>query len=432
MAYLQSRSGIARSGVTHCGWTPPSVQVTIGGTDRTALVLRESWSLTMRADGNPSTFAFRVKTITPAEGQDVVVTYATPNDYLFAGTLLQVNASPEAPDSALVIYDCVAVGYQWLLNRYDLVLKRYVNRGVGTIVADILATYTNGGFRVGYCPESLGNLDMEFTFETVFAALQRIAASKNAVVEITPGRIINLFQTYPEAALATVTEASIHQGPSYPFTSRGDLTQVRTRTLFEGQGSEASAAVTAGAATLPLTTLAPFSAAGGFARHRTSFITYTGIDTATSSLTGCSGILDDIAQNEEVNLIVEAEDSGAQTALATLLGGGLSGQATHYLQDRRYSLTEATARADADISTFGGSLQEATFTYKTPQRYVRAGRSVTLAVTSPLSVSGTFTLQSVELTPRDQFSGSNFDVWQTVVAAGFTRSLTDILKQLRG
>jgi hypothetical protein len=429
MAYLQARAGIARSGVTYAGWTPPSVKCTINGTDRTSVVLRENWKLTMRADGAPATFEFQTKTITPVLGQDVRVYFATPNDYLFAGTLLQRQSEPQADTSTLLKWQCTAVDYQWLLNRYDQVLRKYVNRGVGTIAADLLASYTNGGFRVGYCPSSLGNLDMTFRFDTVWGALQRLAKAVDAFLELTPERIVNIYQTYPEAALATVTQATVLQ-KSGLFAD--DLTQVRTRTIFEGIASQATAAVNAGASTIPVADLSPFSASGGTVRHDVSLITYSGIDTASRALTGCSGILDDIAVNDEIAVIATDVDASATTALATTLGGGLSGQATHYLKDGRLSLAEATARAAADTSRLGGALQDTSFTYKTPQRYVRAGRSVTLNITAPLTLSGTGTLQVVTLEPYGAIGGTLFEARQKVHVSTFTRTLTDLLKQLPG
>jgi hypothetical protein len=436
MAYLQARSGIARSGVTYCGWTPPSVKAYVNGTDRTALILRDSWTLTTRADGTPATFTFQLKTITPAVGQDVKVTFATPNDYLFAGTLLQASAAPEAPDSPALVWNCVAVGYQWLLDRYNPVLAQYDSTGVGTIAADILYRFTDGGFRIGYCPSSLGNLTMPFTFEPVWTALQRLAKAANAVCELAPDRVVNIYPagTYPEAALADVTGATIlEQSLNY----QEDLTQVRTRTLYQGLGTTAAALTPAGSATVRVNATSMFSTGGGSAISGRSLFTYTGLTVETvvggpGTLTGCSGILYDIAANDPVDVIVDVTDGAATTALATLLGGGLSGQAINVLQDGRLSVSEATARATADLATFGSALEETGFTYKTPKRYVRAGRSVTLAVTTPLSIAGTFTIQVVTLKPYGIVSGSSFDVRQHVELGVFSRSLNDLLKQLPG
>lgn len=440
MAYLQARANIARSGVTYCGWTPPNAQATIAGTNRTALMLRDGWTLTARADGTPSTFSFSIHGVTPTVGQDVKVAFATPNDYLFGGTILQRRAEPSTDRSADVVWHCTAVGYQWLLDRYDVVLAQYVSTGVGTIVGDILYRFTDGGFRVGYIPSSLGNLSMEFTFETVWTALKRIAKACGGVLELTPDRIVNIYTSYPEAALATVTQASIlHKSLTYDE----DLTQVRTRSLFEGQQTTTAAPASAGATTISVNETGIFSSTGGSVVSGRNLVTYSGLSTSSGAgtLTGVSGILYDIATGDEIKIIVDDEDAAAQTALATILGGGLSGQVTNYMQDGRLSLSEATARAAEDLSTFGGSLEDVSWTYgrhtataSAPiyQRYVRAGRSVVLDVTSPITVSGTFTIQSVTLTPWGDVGGANFKVFQRITANGFTRTLADLLRQLRG
>jgi hypothetical protein len=434
MAYLQARSGIARSGVTYCGWTPPNIVAYIGGVDRTASILRDgNWRLQTRADGTPPIFQFTTKTITPVVGQDVKVTYTTPDEYLFAGTLLQRNTEPVSPSSSVLQWVCTAVGYQWLLDRYALVLAQYDSVGVGTMVADLLYRFTNGGFRVGYIPSSLGNLTMTFTFETVYDALQRIAVACGAVLDLGPDKIVSIYPagTYPEVALSTLTEAGIL---TKSLAFREDLTQVRTREIFRGQGSSASAVVSPGATLVPVEDASVFSPSGGTAVSGVNMFTYTGLTASSGpgSLSGCSGILRDIKQGDAVDIIVDANDASKIAALATILGGGLSGQATNYVEDNRISISEGTARTTADLAAIGGALEEPSFTMKTPQRYIRAGRSFTLNVANPLSISGTFTIQSVELVPYGVIGGTKFEVRQKLQLGSFTRSLNDLLQQLRG
>jgi hypothetical protein len=431
MAYLQARSGIARSGVTYCGWTPPSVTVTVGGTVRGSKILGEDWNLTARADGTPPTFTFRTKEFTPVIGQDVKFAYATPDEYLFGGTILQRQALPLDRNSTKLQWRCTAVGYPWLLSRYDRVRARYFNVGVGTMVADILYRFTDGGFRVGYIPSSLGNLTMDFTNETVWAALQRIAKAVDGVLDLTPARVINIYTSYPEAALATVTQTSILDGA---FTYQEDGTQLRTRTLHEGRGSTVTAAVATSATTIPVADASPFSVTGGSAVCGQNRIAYTGLSAASGpgSLTGVTGMLYDLSENDAIQVLVEVNDVAAQAALAAILGSGLSGIATNYLQDGRLSASEATARGNTDLATFSGSLEEMGFTYTRPLRHVRAGRSVVVNVTAPVAIAGTFTIQDMTLTPYGIVSGTKFEVWQQVQLAGFTRTLTDLLRQLRG
>jgi hypothetical protein len=428
MAYLHSRSGIARSGVTHAAWVPPSHEIRINGTVRTSSV-PYGWTIVDRVDGTPSVFTFRLKAaVTPAVGHRVLVKYATPDDYLFVGTLLQIDQT-NWMDDGLFEWSCVALGDHWLLDRYDLVLARYQSTGVRSMVVDILSRFTNGGstpFTAGYIPSSLGNLDMEFTFETVTGALNRIARAVDAYWEVTPFRAINLFQTPNEAALPTVTIAN-----AIRVRYREDLTQVRTRSLFQGQGSTAAAAANVGASTIAVEDTTPFSDSGGTVVSGPQTITYTGRTMASGpgSLTGVSGIVFDIDIGDPVDLLVEIEDSGAQTALATLLGGGLSGQATHRQQDGRISQGEATGRATADVAAFGGALAELDFT--TLHRHMKIGRELVVSLSGSTSISGTYRIQQITTEHRVSKRGT-LDLWRHVNTSPFTRKLTDILQQLAG
>ncbi len=434
MAFYQARSNVCRAGVTYAGWTPPNISLTINGTDRTSKVIMDgNFVLTLKADGTPATMSFTVKDITPTVGQDVALKFAAPNEYLFAGTLLQAEAV--ILDTTIVQWHCTAVGYQWLLDRYDRVLKRYRSVGVGTMVADILYTYTDGGFRVGYCPSSLGNLDMDFTFETVTGAMNRIAKAANAFWNVEPfdgtSRIVNMYDTYPQTAPATVTETSIIGNQ---LTYQPDLTQVRTREVFQASGSTVSAAAAAASTTISVDDCSPFLSGGGSAVTGQSLITYTGVSAAggAGDLTGVSGLLDDLAVGDAVDLIVITTDATATTNLATRLGGGLSGQATNYLSDGRLSAGEAASRSTTDLAVFDAMLEDAGWTYKTMKRGLRVGQSVTVAVANPITVSGSFLIQVVTWKPYSIFGGTNTKVFQSVEASRYVRSMTDLLSQLQG
>lgn len=653
MAYLQARSGIARSGVTYAGWTgAPIVRGYLAGADQTTKILLEGWTLTLLAN-QPPTFSFRTKTITPVTGSDVQLKYSTPNEDLFGGTLLQLEAAPEAPDSAALIWHGTAVGYQWLLDRYDRVLAQYDNVGVGTMVADILHRFTDGGFRVGYCPSSLGNLTMTFNFETVWQALMRIArAAGNVFIEVTPERIVNLYSTYPEAALATVTGDGVVQGT---VRYRKDLTQVRTRTLYRGQSTTVSQVVAAGASTIPVQDSFIFPPGPALAIAGRNLISYLfrQVGLGTTQLIGCTGVLYDIAAGEQISVIAEAEDAAARSALAAVLGGsyrdtvvddgpkvylrlddmggttaddeinahdgtysgsptlsqvglissgtavqfdgvddfiavadhadldittgltleawiypdaydvafprilakgsssgsgyqllidrdavggarlswqlqglttatanssavlstgtayhivvtydgsnvriyingvldtttpatgsittngtalfigqrgdgtarwhgrldevavynvvlddaqvaehyglrttvGLSGQATHVLEDSSLTYAEALARGQADLAVFSKELEELSFTNQTPQRDIRVGRTISVNFSTPFALARDFTVRGLTITPRGKLGASDYDVWQQVDGSGFVRTLQELLQQLPG
>lgn len=426
--YLQARSAIAISGVTYAGWTPPSWTIRVDGTLRTTSIERNDFVITERLDNSPATCVFTTKPgYEPTLGHDIKVTYTTPDEYVFAGTILQREALPYRTDSGAVRWRCMAVGYQWLMDRHDKVLRRYTNRGVGTVVADILDRYTDGDFRVGYCPQSLGNIDMEFSFETVSGAMQRIATACDAFWEVTADRIVNLYQTYPDASLATVTN-SLAVMPNASYIE--DLTQVRTRSIFRGYGSTALAAAVPGDTTVNVDDVTFYDSSGGTAISGANEITYTGVsvDSGPGALTGCTGILYEISVGDPVDILIEVIDSAAETALATILGSGLSGEAAHYATDGRLSATEATGRATADLSLFSSSLKDFTFRYVTPPRHLRIGRALTVNITQPYSISGTFLIRELRTGPRGLVSGETVDVWRQVTASRYVRSMVDLLQ----
>jgi hypothetical protein len=63
---------------------------------------------------------------------------------------------------------------------------------------------------------------------------------------------------------------------------------------------------------------------------------------------GAGAIADPVHAGDAVDLLVTAEDTAAQTALAALVGG--DGVSEMYISDGRLSVTEATARANAELS----------------------------------------------------------------------------------
>jgi hypothetical protein len=209
---------------------------------------------------------------------------------------------------------------------------------------------------------------------------------------------------------------------------RQDGSQVRTRVLSIGSGTTTSAAVGAGASTIPVTDVGPFQGVTK-ARCGRNDITFSGTSTASGAgdLTSCSGISYDIPEQEPIDLVVQVDDSSAQSALATLLGGGLSGIATYVLRDGRLTEDEAQGRGDANIDLFGGPLEDINFRYKTPQRYARAGRTVGLNITSPLTISGTYVIQSVDMTPYGQVGNTKFEVSQDVDLSVATKALPTLL-----
>jgi len=130
-------------------------------------------------------------------------------------------------------------------------------------------------------------------------------------------------------------------------------------------------------------------------------ISYNSTVTPASALTGipangAGSILYDITTGDDVNLLVTVDDAGAQATLAALVGG--DGVIEEYIQDRRLSSTEATARAQAQLDLVKDPL--VSVRYETRDRHTRAGREVTFTSTL-LGLTGTFKIQSVTISDFD-------------------------------
>lgn len=403
--------------MTHAGWTPPNVQLTIAGVNQISNVLAEGFTLTLSV-GQSDTLNFTVKNIEPALGSDVKFIYATPGDYWFAGTLLQRRF--QLIDATTGVWHCTAVGYEWLINRAELVRRRY-NGGVGTIAADLVNSFTNGGFRLGYCPSSLGDRRVDFSFEGVISALERLAqapdgASAPATIEVTPSKIVNIFLTPPEPSpAATITESMVEMSG---FVYGDDLSQVRTSIV--GRGKAASATATAPRTSVPTTIavddVSPFADPGATpwlgANVLVSTYSGTSVGSGPGTITGVTSLEHDINQGESVSLIVIKTDSAAATALATLLG--LSGIAKVLVEDNRLTRTEMNAKAAQELLDYGAAMKEMRFTLKTTRRKLRPGRLVTINMSAPVSVSATMRVQSITVTARNTIGGTSAEFQQSI------------------
>lgn len=234
---------------------------------------------------------------------------------------------------------------------------------------------------------------------------------------VAAGSQLKLLTTVADNTTTTYTDstADASLGANVPTSDTSGLAQPN------GQ-------VTAGSTSLIVAGLSAFSASGGWAviGNGQQVIRYTGVSsialtgipasglgaidasvsynstvTAAPALTGipASGdgaILYDIIGGDDVNVLVTLEDAAARDALAALVDG--DGVIEEYIQDRRLSIVEATARAQATLDLLKDPL--VTVQYETFDRFTRSGREVTFNSTL-LGLVGTFKIQSVTITAFD-------------------------------
>lgn len=215
--------------------------------------------------------------------------------------------------------------------------------------------------------------------------------------------------------------------------------------------------VPAGSPDLLVTSTAPFAPSGGHVTAGQQVVRYagtsatalTGIPTSgdgaiTASIaygtpviaaaeiigipaSGLGSIVWPIAQGDPVNVLIIVDDLPAQAALAALLGGGAIGVQESYQQDRRLSITEATAEAHALLARSKDPL--VTLRYRTTDPATVSGALVTITLGAPVDVAGTFRIQDVQLSgfTADGKKGPNYDV----VASSQRFTFEDLIRQLR-
>lgn len=432
MGYLPALSGLARSGVTYCGWTAPAFVVTIGGTTRTSSVMLDGWAITDRLSA-ASVCTFSVKGITPTLGQDVKIRFAGANDWLFGGVLLQAEA--ELVNASTAIWHCTATGYAWLLQQFT-VERTFTNTSINTILANLIADYASSDFSTGYCPHD-DRVTVAFSGTTLTEALSQLAAlipNGGGWWEVTHDKRVNLCTTYPHASYSFTNTTQAHA-----LRVVKDLTQVRTRTRVSGAETALTAAAEVGATSISVAEIGWFQlsqigASSGEALLGTNVIGYTGTSSADNlaygpgTLTGVTGLTADVAEGERVATMYTDNDTTAQTALAATLGSPASGIVTHWITDSTLSLAACKARAEADTAQFGSAVT--TMEYQTADRHTRVGRLISASVTLPVTLSGDYLVQQVMTTPRRLAAGAVVDLTRSVAAGATNQQLNDVLQRV--
>jgi len=433
---LDARAGVARFGVTRSGDFDQSFVIAIAGTDRTQKVWSQNSQIEDVQGADPNTFRATSRGFAVTEGQEVKV-YNGGVDVgipYFCGHILEVEPTSKRKADR-VAYRFVATDYTWLLDQGALITGVYVGIGVNTLVRRLITSFAPSGFTAGYLPSSLGDIDrMQFTNESFTDAMTRIAdrVDGGALWSCDYRKVISMWPTSEEdphcmGSTETVVDTDAHREPTY----RVDLTQVRTRVICEGGGSNTTSQVLANATAIPVDETGWYRSSGGTFRAGLVIGTYTGVSAASGpgSLTGVSfsGVASDIPQGEQVVVRTQADDVAAQTALASLIGG--DGVAVRYISDGRLSLGECEKRASAELENYGAQIRE--FGYATDDAInLVSGRNVAVNVTKPATVNTTLRAQRVVIRKRSKVTGSTIGLERLVQLAPVRVDLANVLERI--
>jgi hypothetical protein len=422
------RSGF-HSGETASGYFDEGFSVTIAGVDRTRETVFESVDVTEVIGEAPNECALDVHDFAPSSLQEIKlynggVDVGVP---LFCGHLQPVDQDGSFNINR-PIFHLTATDYIWLLDRYALITKTYRRQGVSTIVGDILATYTDGGFMPGYLPQSLGDIDeISFTQTRVSEALKRIASACDGHLRIDYRKSVSILDGVAIDEGNSIDISDSRPREFWNFRYVVDPSQWRTRVIWEGGGSTATDMVASGATTVAVDEIGWYSASGGTARAGTVIFTYAGrdADSGPGHLTGCSSITDAIAQGESIYVMVQVDDLSAQSVLAGILGGGASGVAVQYNADNRLSLAEITLRAQTDLDRYNTAQAQVTFTTVNP--YTHVGRDASVSISAPVVIATTLTIQQQRLRGKFRNHAGVQALEREVTLAPWHRTLYDNL-----
>ena len=280
-----ARLGVARLGAFRLNYAQPWIKVLINGVDRSANVRVAGCSITDELNHAPNNATFRVSGTTPVKGYEVKF-YMGDTDVqhqLFGGHILSVDQTFEDKPSN-VVWDCACIDYTWLLNRRK-VIKKYSSQSATAIVLDLISTYTAGVTTVNVVA-GLATIDeITFTNEDLPDALTRIAERIGGYWYIDYGKDLHFFLTETDAA-GPITD-SVSRTARH-VTQSVDLSQVATRIVVRGGGSNTASDIGVGATTIPVEDSSWYAGGGGVVECGPQRITYTGIAAAseTGSTTG--------------------------------------------------------------------------------------------------------------------------------------------------
>lgn len=211
--------------------------------------------------------------------------------------------------------------------------------------------------------------------------------------------------------------------------------------------------VTAGSTALTVTSTAPFRSAGGWAFIGQLAVRYTGITGSTLSgipssgigslgttvnygveviaahlltgipTSGTGAILYDILTGDDVNLLVQVDDTDAQGDLAAV--DGSDGIIEHVIQDRRLSFAEAQAVGNAHLALFSQPITTIRYCSRDPK--TRSGKTVHIDLPSQ-GILGDYVIQKVTI---DQIGTAQNTYPRYIVEASSVRfSFEDVLRRL--
>lgn len=403
MAYHHARSNTCYANAVLSGLAGHTFDLRIAGVSRKSLVDQQlSFVIAGSTGTGASTMSFTLNPgASPQFGQDVVVTLG--EDLFWGGTVTDVT---DVISGQFVRQAVECVDWRWRMDSGTRVTRRLTNIPCNTAVATIVHEHTDpsDGFRLGFVSPLLPSVTLDFQDATVTEALQAIADAAGAsVLRVRPTKRVDMYSTgFPSPAALTLVNSS--SGRHGSLSRRTESGQVRTRTRAFGRAAKTVGFVASGASVIPVDAPWLFRPGSGAARVETTLhgaldVAYT--SSSPAGLAGVTGLTISLDDGASVSPVETANDSAAQTALATALG-------------RSSGVVEAVIRVDGDWSACAAAAAADVAQNKVPAvsigwvetgllaRFFAPGEPVTVTLTAPITEGpSTYTVHDVKFSPGD-------------------------------
>lgn len=438
-ALMFAQSGKMRCGASRSGYyTPATPMLYIGGVRWDSKILKSSLTVDL-ALGGPSSLSADAKGPLSASlataGPEVILSLGSKANRLFAGYLVDTQVLPRRKRQTRVVRTrLTCTDYTYTLQRRVVLGKSYINRGVITVLHDLVYAIPSGLRPTINCQSGFANVDFEVNAgQTVLAAIDALATRVGARWYLDARNVLHFFSTFPtpgRAPLSLTTDATTFWGVGF----EEDTSQPRTRVYVFGAKTKLTTSAATNATVLNVDDATKFSASGGQAALGPSLLTYTGTVTTPGGqhqLTGVTGLLTDAVVDTEVRIVVMRNNTAAQTALASRIGSNEAGVADdgiseYTLEDDGLSDAQAIIRADAELNMYAAEQQ---LSYTTRDLWTVPGPSVSASISQPKAISGNFEIHTVRIS---QFGLTTKKPRRDVVAGNVTVDLVGIVRALTG
>ena len=376
---LQARSGIARAGTTRSDYYRQVFAMTINGVDRSANVWKFSTRIVKNLHEQEDRLSLTIFGFRPSAGQAIVIGSGAIDNRLFGGTIKTVRQR-SVKGNVVEIYDVTAGDWSWLLSR-KLFSGHYTNITAHQLVLDLAAVYAPG-FTVNNVKVTSPVIsEISWTNRTFPQVMAQIADRIGWHWYFDPNQDIHFFDSETVIVPVALTQSNM----VYDLLDWSEnIDQIRTRVYVEGGGGTTTDPVEAGALSIPIDEAGWYDGVGTrWLKIGHMRVSYTGrtITSGAGELTGipASGpgsISEPILQGTQVNLLTWADDTVAQTLVASLTG--TDGVVEHYVTDNSIGYVEMASRAAQELAVFSLPLYGGS--YWTTDKQADVGRLVTISI----------------------------------------------------